>query len=463
MLMWLQDDRDVRSYESFRYAPGYYIEDTSADWWNPAWGSQMQLQGAQQYGQPHDPQQDIQGEMPAPVRGEGLPMVGPAAQGLDNRIHPATGTAAPGHNALDLAAPGPGRRRAAPDPAAFGAADSDPIGPSADPHTAHRLRDHADSGLAGFEAPLGTARRHRGAAPGPAASDHADSGLANSETSSGTARGRRATHRPIAPRPAASDPAASAGSRPPAMPQLDPKVHNAELPPPQPPAGFNDQPPPRMYPEMYLLRHHERAPRNAQWPLNIEISLVEICTFCPSWFMIPEAVGRAIRNGWSREALTKAELLAENPVLDYGAFTTRHGRIQKQISQGAKMLNGVAESTRHHSNTFARHHGVQNDLTANSWRFRYSYEKHKHEWLGDVPLSMMYDKVVQWPTGNDRMIMTQCLEYARDNPERELDTSHWDWIIASQNLTAPLPLANGQHRDVEALERINQVPDPVQP
>lgn len=74
---------------------------------------------------------------------------------------------------------------------------------------------------------------------------------------------------------------------------------------------------------------------------------------------------------------------------------------------------------------------------------------------------MMYDKVVQWPTGNDRMIMTQCLEFARDNPERELDTSHWDWIIASQNLTAPPPLANGQHRDVEALERINQVPDPV--
>lgn len=287
MLMWLQGDRVVRSYESFRYAPGYYIEDTSADWWNPAWGSQMQLQRAQQYGQPHDPQQQyIQGEMPAPVRGEGLPMVGPAGYG----------SVGLGSNAHGVVAQGLDRRSPT--------------------------------------------------APGPATS-----GLANSETSSGTARRSRATHRPIAPRPAASDPAASAGSRPPAMPQLDPKVHNAELPPPQPPAGFNDQPPPRMYPEMYLPRHHERAPRNAQWPLNIEISLVEICTFCPSWFMIPEAVGRAIRNGWSREALTKAELLAENPVLDYGAFTTRHGRIQKQISQGAKMLNGVAASTRHHSNT----------------------------------------------------------------------------------------------------------------
>lgn len=240
------------------------------------------------------------------------------------------------------------------------------------------------------------------------------------------------------------------------MPRMNPLLPQSRL---RPPAGFNDQPPPRTHSDNYLSPHHERPRRNTQWPMNIEISMVEICTFGPSWFMIPECIGRAIRNGWSREALAKAQLYAED-ASTRDPFATRYGRIQKQISQGGKILNGVGEETRFNSDEFRARHGMQNDLTANSWRFKGSYVKHTEEWLGDIPLKDIYAHVVRWPTGNDRMLMTQCLEFARDNPERELDTSHWDWIISSQGFTAPPPLASGEHRDVEALKRVNQMPNP---
>lgn len=105
---------------------------------------------------------------------------------------------------------------------------------------------------------------------------------------------------------------------------------------------------------------------------------------------------------------------------------------------------------------------MQNDLTANAWNFRHSYDPAGNalEHLGDVPLSALYAHVHTWPTGNDRLLMTQCLEFARQNPGRQLDTSHWDWIITSQGLATPPPLANGQHRDLEALQRLRQIPNP---
>jgi hypothetical protein len=237
------------------------------------------------------------------------------------------------------------------------------------------------------------------------------------------------------------------------------QVSSKKQPPPL--TGISDQQTARLPAENYLIRHHNRPPHNIQWPKRIEISIVEICTFCPNWLQNPEVVARAIRNGWSREALAKAQLLAESPQ-SRDPFDKRCARIQQQISEAGKLIDRRPKSQRFSSDKFRIRHGSQNDLTASAWLFRDSYDPHRaKKQLGDMPLVELYANVATWPTGNDRLLMTRCLEFARDNPELKLDTSHWEWIISSQLFTTPPPLADGQHRDVEALERLNQVADPV--
>jgi len=220
-----------------------------------------------------------------------------------------------------------------------------------------------------------------------------------------------------------------------------------------PPAGAN--------PQRYLALHYGRPSQGLVWPANIEISLVEICAFCPNWFMIPELVARAIRNGWTREALSKAELHAVGS-LDWDSWQTATGRIQKHISAGCKLIDGVSseDRSRHNSKDFRVRHGPQNDLTAGAWRFKAQYEPGKPVQPGHMPLSHVYEGVVNWPVGNDRLLMTQCLEFAKANEHLNLDTSHWDWIIRSQGLTAP-PAPAGLSRDVDAFQRLNaNVDDP---
>jgi len=216
-----------------------------------------------------------------------------------------------------------------------------------------------------------------------------------------------------------------------------------------------------MPPGNYLSENLGRPRRCVQWPENIEISLVEICTFCPNWLQNPEVIGRAIRNGWTREDVAKAQLLSEDPAAR-DSLATRSGRIQKQISHGGKLLDGQPNMPRFNAEDFRARHGMQHDLTANAWFFKHSYDPMGNaiEHLGDMPLSAFWASVSAWPTGNDRLLMTQCLEFARQHPGRQLDTSHWAWIISSQNFTPPPPLANGQHRDVEALQRLRSLPDP---
>jgi len=177
--------------------------------------------------------------------------------------------------------------------------------------------------------------------------------------------------------------------------------------------------------------------------------------------MIPELVARAVRNGWTREALSKAQLHAIGALDEY-EWQKTNGRIQKHISAGCKLINGVPseDRSRHNSQDFRVRHGPQNNLTASAWRFKVEYEPGKPVQPGHMLLSDVYDGVVNWPAGNDRLLMTQCLEFARNNEHLVLDTSHWDWIIRSQGLTAP-PAAANVNRDVNAFQRLNaSVADP---
>lgn len=237
------------------------------------------------------------------------------------------------------------------------------------------------------------------------------------------------------------------------------------LPAPAPPPAVIAQPPPGAGPTYLRLSHEYRPPRNVQWPTNTPISLIEISTFCPDWFQNPEAIARAIRNEWTREDVAKAQLLAENP-LTRQLWRRRSERIQQQISTGGKMIDNAGQGVRFSSEDFRTRRGAQNDLTANAWQFRHAYNATwAPENSGHMRLSELYAAVVNWPRGNDRLQMTRCLEFARANPQLNLDTSHWGWIIQSQGFAAPVShiVATPQgrkHRDVDARERLYQLPNP---
>jgi hypothetical protein len=400
MLTQLQDHRDDDSLASFRYAPGWYVENLGSNWYNTDWARRRQWDVAQA------------AEVPSPqnIYGNGYP---PADVYPGARYHSA---ALASRTALD-----------------HQSQYQPPIIPNVPAH-------HTPRGPQATQATTAPAARFTA----PSNIPRVPAALPSNTV--------QPTQRPASNRHVDS-------------PSLRPNLQIPLAQRPPPPAGFNDQPPARMHAVNYLTPNDDgKPPRRTQWPTGIEISIVEICTFCPDWLQNPEVIARGIRNGWSREALAKVQVRAEG-LNTYKQFETRHGRIQKQISKGGKLIDGQPESDRFNSQSFRDRHGPQDDLTADNWLFSHSYDDNRSpEWLGDMPLSALYyNNVVTWPTGNDRLLMTQCLEFARDNPGRQLDTSHWDWIISSQNLTAPPALPNGQNRDVEALRRINLIADPTPP
>jgi hypothetical protein len=223
----------------------------------------------------------------------------------------------------------------------------------------------------------------------------------------------------------------------------------------QPPQTVSAIPPLGVNPLDYLTLVNGRPSQGLIWPVNVDIGIVEICTFCPSWFKIPEVAARAVRNEWTREELGKVQLHAIG-ALGWDEWLRAINRIQKQVSAGCKLIDGYSseERVRHNSPDFRRRYGPQDDLTATAWQFKAEYEPGTPVQTGHVPLSDIYEAVVNWPVDNDRLIMTQCLEFAKNNEHLDLDTSHWDWIIRSQGLTAP-PAPVGLNRDVDAYQRLN--------
>ncbi|KAM0712240.1 hypothetical protein Q7P37_011334 [Cladosporium fusiforme] len=140
------------------------------------------------------------------------------------------------------------------------------------------------------------------------------------------------------------------------------------------------------------------------------------------------------------------------------------------MSNGCKLVDGVSLASiaeggsRFDADGFRVRHGMQHDLTANYWRLRDTYTASEPiEETRHMRLSAMSSHVVNWPTGSDRLLMTQCLEYARDHPQEELDTRHWAAIIERHGFTAPPAPAPGPgtNQDTRALEKLERlVPTP---
>lgn len=131
-------------------------------------------------------------------------------------------------------------------------------------------------------------------------------------------------------------------------PKGDPGSQDAALPTPLPPVRRlrNDQHPQsdpnaaRLYGS---LQQGEPAV-GAIPPLDIAISIPEICTFFPAWLIIPDVAARVTANGWDRGALANLQLDAKNN-LSISTKKTVEDRIQKQMSDGGKMFANKGDET----------------------------------------------------------------------------------------------------------------------
>lgn len=123
------------------------------------------------------------------------------------------------------------------------------------------------------------------------------------------------------------------------------------------------------------------------------------------------------------------------------------------------MYQNLQANDRWDSNAQIEQLGEEDDLTANIWELRARYLQTDNMDWSHVPLAPVANSVTNWPVGQDRKLLTRCLQYAAANPGLNLDTSHWHLIIHSQNFQHP-PWVD-HNDDVRAVNDLrNNVADP---
>ncbi|KAF2160876.1 hypothetical protein M409DRAFT_59659 [Zasmidium cellare ATCC 36951] len=199
----------------------------------------------------------------------------------------------------------------------------------------------------------------------------------------------------------------------------------------------------------------ERPPPNVCLPLDVELGLVELMTFFPNSVQIPLLAIRLVRNGFSYQTLAKMQLDPVNELTDKSARTVED-KIKWQFKDGGGCEWPDKKAERTMWQRVAQSEGPHHNLTANHFKLRHEYSDKKpgRAW-GHWKLADIYSAVDEskWPQGDDRMVLTQCLEFARDNPQLDLDTSHWDWIIQVTDAQPPAFPTGYITRDEEVLER----------
>lgn len=205
-----------------------------------------------------------------------------------------------------------------------------------------------------------------------------------------------------------------------------------------------------------------RPPVSLRMPAGIPISMLEICSYHPSAFLRPQPIGRAVKNEWKAGDIAKAQLYATNSLTKKQTEKVR-ARLRHQIGKGAKMVFGVADEEESDAGKFLPNAAPFNDLTADGWLYRQSYDA-KQSAVTEVDMLLLdiARPIQNWPQGDDRLQMTMCLQYALANPHIPFTTAHWDEIIQSQGFAPPTHLVLDSTHDVAAKQRLDStVPDPA--
>lgn len=188
----------------------------------------------------------------------------------------------------------------------------------------------------------------------------------------------------------------------------------------------------------------ERPTVQAQPPLGIDISAVEILTFYPNALQHPIVVMRLVGAGWTRKDMAKVQLRATGN-LTHDKLKTSENRIQKQIGVGGRLCFKVPDDKKWKMTEHFEPRAEFDDLTANGWKFRHGHNTSYVDlsWE-DVPLASLYYGVTEWPEGADKMLLTHCLEYAsaHSRPKNQPEWTTADFgkivkLLKKQGLQVP--------------------------
>ncbi|PIA99917.1 hypothetical protein CB0940_03640 [Cercospora beticola] len=179
------------------------------------------------------------------------------------------------------------------------------------------------------------------------------------------------------------------------------------------------------------------VPFNARPPMGHTITAKEIACFATKWLTLPGPVMRFQRNGIKSVMPATMHLEAINQSANQALLKTHKNRVKQEFTQGGRLATN--RSSWDVDSAVAL--GPDNDLTANQWRFRDFHKHHndpqnakqpKDAWV-DIPLTTFYAHIprANWPTGQDRGVMTRVFEYVVANGLTDKTTAHWDELIAN--------------------------------
>lgn len=184
---------------------------------------------------------------------------------------------------------------------------------------------------------------------------------------------------------------------------------------------------------------------------NCAIGIVEFLSFFPVHTQWPEAGLRPYRNEWRHTDVAKVQLHARG-TLTKDAYRKRVDALKHQIlTNGRAVFNdGTFTPTTHpHLMTAVTTYDASN----------YSSGENISRILYDASLVDIAEGVVNWPTGEDRGIVTQCIEYAFQNDLDQYTTADIPRIAQQMGFAAPGEASRADW-DKRALRRARQIAHP---
>lgn len=168
---------------------------------------------------------------------------------------------------------------------------------------------------------------------------------------------------------------------------------------------------------------------DCQLPANLVIGAYELCAFLPNHTQWPAAGLRLHRNGCTSNDVIKMQLHARNRV-SKANVRFRHQMMRAQVrDNGREFFNIPKFNITTHKNLLT----ATSNYTTNNWQPRAKMTKT----LLGKPLVNLAVGVTNMPTGQDRGLLSQCVEYAVQTGQAHLTTMDIPHIVQQQGFNLP--------------------------
>ena len=182
------------------------------------------------------------------------------------------------------------------------------------------------------------------------------------------------------------------------------------------------------------------------------IGAVELLTFFPHHTQWPEAGLRLYRNGWDHSEVARIQLHARG-TLDKEAYKRRYDALKHQILRNGSIFFSINDFTP------TANSNLLTPVTSYD-ASNYAPRDNIANLLVDATLVDIAEGVVNWPTGQDRGIVTRAIEHAHTNNLRQYTAADIPRLAQQMGFVAPTE-ASGPQWDKNAWQRVDQIAGPA--